>query len=193
MLPGLSHWSTRPLPKPATTMIGPRSTRYPRLYFAQSRTASIKMPRHEPGSGRPTSGAGSKSNSSPSNGPRTVFTIRGPMSSAPTTASTTLLAPSRGVNTKNTMASAGMFMVAEPCTIAIAPSTPTPFLRNAEETGTIQAEHRFMTGPVRAPLRVRLNIPPDGTSGPLPGGNSILSASPATRKAKVMPTATRRR
>ena len=39
---GLSHWSTKPLPNPATTIIGPKRTRYPRLYFAQSRTASIK-------------------------------------------------------------------------------------------------------------------------------------------------------
>ena len=74
--------------------------------------------------------------------------------------------PSKGVKIKNTMVSAGMFMVAAPCTIAIAPSIPPPLLRKADETGTIHAEQRFRTGPRAAPCTVRLNTPLDSTSLP---------------------------
>ena len=55
---------------------------------------------------------------------RTVNTTRGPMVRAPNTANTTRLMPKSGVNTKNTMIKAGKFIVAEPCTMAIAPASP---------------------------------------------------------------------
>ena len=103
------------------------------------------------------------------------------------------LAPIIGVKTKKTIARAGMFIVAEPCTIAMAPSMPPPRRRNADETGTMHAEHRFITGPTSAPFIVRLNALPDSNLAPLPGGKRKDSARPATRNAKVIPMATSRR
>ena len=108
-------------------------------------------------------------------------------------AMTSRLAPSTGVNTKNTIASAGMLRVADPCTMAIAPSIPPPLRLKADDTGTMQAEQRFMTGPAARPLTVRLNRLPDSKDLPEPDGNRNASVSPATTKAKVMPTVTRRR
>ena len=101
---------------------------------------------------------------------RTVATTMGPMSSAPTTASSSLLIPRSGVKTKKTIARAGMFIVADPWTIAMAPARPA-LLWKAEETGTIHAEQRFMIGPAAAPLRVREKVPPDWNHLPAPAGN----------------------
>tara|TARA_B100001750_G_C15155473_1_gene421720 strand:+ start:145 stop:537 length:393 start_codon:yes stop_codon:yes gene_type:complete len=106
---------------------------------------------------------------------------------------TSRLVPKTGLNTKNTIARAGIFIVAELWTIDIAPAIPPPLLRKAEETGTIQAEHRFITGPAAIPLTVRLNRLPDSKFLPEPPGKINASVMPATTKAKVIPTATKRR
>ena len=137
--------------------------------------------------------SGSAAAGSGSDRRRSVSTTIGPSSSAPAIAMTMRLKPRRGVNTKKTIARAGMFIVAEPCTIAMAPSMPAPRRWNADETGTMHAEHRFITGPIRAPLTVRLKALPDSKLRPLPDGKRNASANPATRNAKVIPTATSRR
>ena len=58
------------------------------------------------------------------------------MSNAPITASSRRLSPSIGVKTKNTIARAGIFIVAELWTSAIAPSRPAR-LWKADETGNV--------------------------------------------------------
>ena len=108
------------------------------------------------------------------------------------TASISRLSPSNGVKTKKTIASAGMFIVAEPWTMAMAPSMPA--LRwNAADTGTTHAEHRFITGPAAMPLTVRPNTPPDWKPAPRAAVKRNDSASPATTKANAIPIATRRK
>ena len=49
----------------------------------------------------------------------------------------------------------------EPWTMEMAPAIPPPLPRKAAETGTMHAEHRFITGPTARPLMVRLNRLPD--------------------------------
>ena len=122
-----------------------------------------------------------------------TITTRGPISSAPMRAMMSRLNPSMGVKTKKTMARAGIFMVADPCTMAMAPSIPPPLFWKAAETGVMHAEHRFITGPRARPCAVRLNTPPLENPVPLPGGNKKASDRPATRKAKIIPMATSRR
>ena len=100
--------------------------------------------------------------------------------------------PIIGANTIAAMMRAGRFSVEEPCVIARVVSTPEPRLRNAEATGTMQAEHRFMAGPTSSPFSDPL-IPVPEMPQPLDLGNRKASVAPATRKAKVMPSATSRR
>ena len=101
-----------------------------------------------------------------------------------------LLTPIMGVNTSTAITKPGRLSVDEPCTIASPPSIPTPRLWNAADTGTMQAEHRFITGPRTMPLRDFLRLPPDRTPTPLPFGKRNASVSPATRNANTIPTAT---
>ena len=55
--------------------------------------------------------------------------------------------------------------------MAMAPSMPPPLLWKAAETGTMQAEQRFITGPTASPFAVRLNTLPEEKPLPLPEGN----------------------
>ena len=189
---GLIHWMTSPDSAPAASMIGPIRTTYPAVVLPQSTKASLITGIQSARSRSPA-----RVNCSTGSGPaflsaRSVRATRGPRIMAPITASISRLSPSRGVKTKKTIASAGMFIVAEPCTMAMAPSMPA--LRwNAAETGTTHAEQRFITGPAAIPLAVRLRIPPDWKPTPRAAVNRNDSASPATTNANVMPTATRRK
>ena len=115
------------------------------------------------------------------------------MRRAAATPITNRLTPSNGVKTMATIIKEGMFSVADPCTMLMAPSIPTPVLRNVEDIGTMQAEHRFITGPMASPFRVRLNeLFPVDVPVP-PAGKRKASVRPATTKAKTIPTETRRR
>ena len=90
------------------------------------------------------------------------------------------------------MMSEGRLRVEDPCIIASVVSTPDPRLRNADATGTMHAEHRFMAGPTISPLSEPVTPPPESPC-PLHLGKMNDSVAPATRKANIMPTATRRR
>ena len=100
--------------------------------------------------------------------------------------------PIRGANTMAAMMMAGRFSVDDPCVMASVVSTPEPRLRNAEATGTMHAEQRFIAGPTNSPFSDPL-IPVAERPHPLDLGNRKASVAPATRKAKVMPSATSRR
>ena len=106
---------------------------------------------------------------------------------------TNRLTPSNGVKTMATITNEGMFRVADPCTMLMAPSIPTPVLRKVEDIGTMQAEHRFITGPMASPFRVRLNELFSVVVPVPPLGKRKASVRPATTKAKTIPTETRRR
>ena len=184
---GLSHWITRPLANPARIMIGERRMAYPILDFAHSLKAGSKTCL------QPRRSAGSLNVSGISTGctlsRRTLITTIGPIISAPTIAKIRRLNPRMGLNTKNTIASAGIFSVVEPWTIATAPSMLARRWK-ADETGTMQAEHRFIIPPAAAPWTVRRNIPAVGRPLPTDFENRNASASPAVMKANVMPTVT---
>ena len=91
---------------------------------------------------------------------------RGPSANPPSNATARRLMPRAGPNTKKVIESAGMFSVAEPCTTATAPPIPPPPRRYAVEMGTMQAEHRFSTGPIARPLAVRAIAPLGGLGAP---------------------------
>ena len=79
--------------------------------------------------------------------------------------------------------------VDDPCVMARVVSMPEPRRLNAEATGTMHAEHRFMAGPISSPLREPLIPAPVRLQSP-DFGKMNASVAPATRKAKIMPTVT---
>jgi hypothetical protein len=81
---------------------------------------------------------------------------------------------------------AGRFRVDEPCVIARVVSMPAPRWRKALATGTMQAEQRFMAGPINSPLAEPL-IPRWYKPRLDSAGKRNTSVSPATRKAKIIP------
>ena len=97
--------------------------------------------------------------------------------------------PISGANTMAAMIIAGRFNVEDPCVMARVVSTPEPLLRNAEATGTIHAEQRFMAGPMSSPFSDPLT-PVAEKPQPLDFGNRKASVVPATRKAKIIPNDT---
>ena len=102
---------------------------------------------------------------------------------------TILLIPSSGANTRDAINNAGTLIVDDPCTRAIVPSIPAPLLLTEVDTGTMHAEHKFISGPRSAPLSVLPNNPPPD-QGLEPGGNKNDSTRDATRNAKVIPIVT---
>ena len=182
---GLSHWITRPLTRPAPTMMGASRRAYRKLALIQFLNASASGGSSVSSPATPTSGSPSARLASR----WAAQATRGPSANPPSNATVRRLMPRAGPNTKKVMASAGMFSVAEPCTTATAPPIPPPPRRYAVEMGTMHAEHRFSTGPIARPLAVRA-IAPLGGLGALEPGNRNVSARPATRKANTMPTAT---
>ena len=176
-----------PLANPATTMIGPMRTTIRPVARAQRRSPWVNSS-VQPQSGS-AAAAGVRSQASGSGESPATRATRGPSRNAADSPSSTRLAPSSGENTTAIIISDGTLRVAEPCTSASAPSIPSPRRRTALDTGTMQAEHRFTTGPRPRPLRMRLRGPAVAPREPV-GGVRNASAMPPARKAKAMPIAT---
>ena len=128
-------------------------------------------------------------NSSSSPRPATLATI-GPIKIAPRILSAILLPPINGMNTRTTIIKAGKFIVEEPWVIATVVSTDAPRLRKAVAIGTMQAEHRFITGPIIKPLKTPFTPLPSKRSR-ISAGKRKASVMPAITKAKVIPIHTR--
>ena len=183
-----------PETRPAATMIGPIcSTIRPEARAHAGSPSASTCPQVAAGSG--TDG-GARSHAPPvSRRPATAATS-GPSRNAAATPSSSRLAPIEGEKITAIISRDGTLRTAEPCTSASAPSTPSPPRRTALETGTTQAEHRLITGPMPSPARMRRSRPRARTAGTCPSptpGTRNASAMPAAAKAKAMPIATRRR
>ena len=168
-------------------MIGPMRTTIRPVARAQRRSPWVNS------SAQPRSGsaaaAGVRSQASGSGEPPATRATSGPSRNAADSPSSTRLAPNSGENTTAIISSDGTLRVAEPCTSASAPSIPSPRRRMALETGTMQAEHRFTTGPRPSPLRMRPTAPAVSRREPAAGIRNA-SAMPPARKANAMPIAT---
>ena len=150
-----------------------------------------------PGSSHAASSAAAAQAAGSAAARRATHSTSGPSRKAAVSPSAIRLAPSRGENTTAIISSEGTLSVADPCTSASDPSMPSPRRCMALDTGTTQAEHRFTTGPMPSPLRMRPQRPPSSRGGavapvaPVAGaGIRKVSAMPPARNANTMPAAT---
>ena len=91
-----------------------------------------------------------------------------------------------GANTITTMMRAGRFRVDDACIVLMVAATLAPFLRNADEMGTMHAEQSVIGAPMAIPLRADRNPAPRAL-GKRVWGKMKVSVRPAARKAKTMP------
>ena len=183
---GLSHCMANPLANPASIITGASRITWPAVILAHSLQPCSITSRHPLMSG--AAGAWGSSNRPPSSCFRT-FATSGPISRTPTRLTAMRVPPMRGANTIAAIIREGRLNVDEPCVMASVVSMPEPRLLNAEATGTMQAEQRFIAGPTSSPLREpRTPVPVSLQSPDL--GKTNASVAPATRKAKIMPTVT---
>ena len=191
---GLNHCIASPLANPANTITGPIRIRNLKLVLTHSRKASRIAGNQGSGTTIVSTSSSNSEDEYSSSGflvPRsTTYATKGPTRITAVIPRINLLIPRIGVNTSAAITRPGTLSVEEPCNIARAPSIPTPCLWNDDETGTIQAEHKFITGPTIKPFSDLRILPPERIPTPLLRGNKNASDRPATVKAKSIPSAT---